>query len=218
MEKYSLAISALQHFAYCPRQFALIHLEQVWSENFHTAHGRIIHERVDSAEPEQRGNTRFERSVSVHHDELAIHGKLDLLEIVTEQAQDIESVAKPVFIPVEYKRGKHKIENWDRIQLCAQALCIETMQNVSIDEGALWYWQERKRELVPISAALRNETIEAINKAHEIIRSQLTPKPTAHKMRCKACSLIDLCEPRVFRQDNSTDYVAGLFNSVNSAE
>lgn len=141
-------ISALQHYAYCPRQFALIHIEQVWEDNFYTAHGNLLHERVDSCEPEQRGNVRFERGVAVKSEQLKITGKLDLLEVEGKPA------AK--YFPVEYKRGKPKIEDWDKIQLCAQALCLEEMLSITIDEGALWYWQVRKRESVVFDEALRN--------------------------------------------------------------
>jgi CRISPR-associated exonuclease Cas4 len=120
-------ISALQHYAYCPRQFALIHIEQAWEDNFHTAQGNLLHERVDSCEPEQRGNVRYERGVAVRSNGLHITGKLDLLEI--------EGKPPAKYFPVEYKRGKPKIEDWDKIQLCAQALCLEEMRETSIGEG-----------------------------------------------------------------------------------
>ena len=135
-----LAISALQHFSYCPRQFALIHLEQAWSDNHFTAQGNVLHERVDSQEAETRGAKRSERSVEVRSERLGLHGKLDLLEVFTEGG----GVKR--YVPVEYKRGKRKVMDWDRIQLCAQALCLEEMRGVQIAEGALWYWQERLRE------------------------------------------------------------------------
>ncbi len=124
-------ISALQHYAYCPRQFALIHIEQVWAENFFTAEGNLLHERVDSCEPEQRCNVRFERSVAVKSQQLHLTGKLDLLEIEGKPATK--------YFPVEYKRGKPKKEDWDKIQLCAQALCLEEMREINIEEGAMWY-------------------------------------------------------------------------------
>jgi len=116
----TIMLSALQHYAYCPRQFALIHIEQVWAENYFTAQGKLLHERVDSYEPEQRGNTRYERSVAVISHRLKINGKLDLLEI--------EGKPPNKYFPVEYKRGKPKLEDWDKIQLCAQALCLEEMR------------------------------------------------------------------------------------------
>ena len=202
----TVMLSALQHYAYCPRQFALIHIEQVWEDNFYTAHGNILHERVDSCEPEQRGDVRFERSVAVKSKQLQITGKLDLLEI--------EGKPPTKYFPVEYKRGKPKLEDWDKIQLCAQALCLEEMRDVTIDEGALWYWQVRKREPVVFDAALRSATLAAIEGAHALLVSGKTPAPTDKKKRCKACSLVDLCEPDIFRRDHSGAYIAGLFTEM----
>lgn len=190
--------------AYCPRQFALIHVEQAWEENYFTAHGRVLHERVDAGAPEQRGNVRFERTVSVFSQTLGITGKLDLLEI---EGKDVKK-----YFPVEYKRGKPKVEDWDRIQLCAQALCLEEMRGVEITEGAMWYWQERKRERVLIDAALREATLAAIRLARDILDSGKTPMPTTQKSRCKACSLLDLCAPDALRKDHSAQYVNQLFS------
>ena len=204
----TIAISALQHVSYCPRQFALIHVEQAWEENYFTAQGQVLHERVDAGAPEQRGNTRYERSVAVYSQTLGISGKLDLLEI--------EGKTDKRYFPVEYKRGKPKTEDWDRIQLCAQALCLEEMRGAQISEGALWYWQERKRERVLIDAELRELTMQAIVQAREILYSGLTPPPTPHKSRCKACSLVELCLPDVLRKDHSTSYVQQLFASADT--
>lgn len=197
-------ISALQHYAYCPRQFALIHIEQVWAENYFTAHGNLLHERVDSCEPEQRGNTRYERGVAVISHHLNISGKLDLLEIEGKPASR--------YFPVEYKRGKPKQEDWDKIQLCAQALCLEEMRSISIDEGALWYWKVRKREPVLFDKTLRETTLAVIKEAHTLLASGKTPPPTDNKKRCRACSLIDLCEPDTFRRDHSSHYINELFS------
>lgn len=204
-----ITLSALQHVAYCPRQFALIHVEQAWEENYFTAQGRVLHERVDAGAPEQRGNVRYERSVSVYSQTLGITGKLDLLEI--------EGKSDKKYFPVEYKRGKPKVEDWDRIQLCAQALCLEEMRGVEIAEGAMWYWQERKRERVLIDAALREATLVAIQLARDILVSGKTPMPTVHKSRCKACSLIDICVPDALRKDHSVQYVEQLFSENDTA-
>ena len=202
MDNY-LAISALQHYAFCPRQFALIHIEQVWEENRYTAEGRVLHERVDSGAAEQRHGTRSERGVLLRSERYRLSGKLDLLEI--EQGDPLK------YFPVEYKRGKPKVEDWDRIQVCAQALCLEEMRDVAIDEGAIWYWQVRRRELVPVNAELRALTKAAIERAHALLASGETPPPTEEKQRCRACSLVDLCEPNAFRRDRSALYVEELF-------
>jgi len=204
MDDY-VAISALQHLAFCPRQFALIHVEQAWEENRFTAEGRILHERVDSGLAEQRRGTRFERGVMLESQQYRIRGKMDLLEIeLGDPAQ---------FFPVEYKRGKPKVEDWDRIQLCAQALCLEEMRQSRVTEGALWYWEIRRRENIAITDELREVTIAAINEAHLILKEGLTPQPTANAKRCRACSLVNLCEPETFRKDVSRKYMEEMFNT-----
>ncbi len=199
-----ILISALQHYAFCPRQFALIHVEQAWAENYFTAHGNLLHERVDSCEPEQRGNVRYERGVAVRSTKLGLTGKLDLLEI--------EGNPPEKYFPVEYKRGKPKQEDWDKIQLCAQALCLEEMREVKIEEGALWYWRVRKRQPVALDKALREQTLTVIQNAHQIIDSGETPSPIEDKKRCRACSLLDLCEPDTFRRDHSGKYIREMFS------
>jgi CRISPR-associated exonuclease Cas4 len=204
-EEDYLFISALQHFAFCPRQFALIHIEQVWAENKFTAEGRLLHERVDSGEMEQRGSMRYERSVSLISHVHQITGKMDLLEI--------EAGNPPSYFPVEYKRGKPKIEDWDRIQLCAQALCIEEMRNVVVNAGAIWYWEVRHRDKVIIDDTLRELTINIIHAAREVLTSQKTPAAVNDK-RCRSCSLIDLCHPHAFVCDQSKRYVNDIFSSA----
>ena len=199
-----LAISALQHYAYCPRQFALIHIEQEWEENQFTAEGRILHERADSGVAEQRHGMRYERGVlllSQHH---RLTGKMDLLEI--------EQSGPGCYFPVEYKRGKPKVQDWDRIQLCAQALCIEEMRCVEVFEGAIWYWEARKRERIIFNDALRRTTIAVIRSAHALLDSGRTPPPIENHKRCRACSLVDLCVPDTFRSDRSGSYVNELFS------
>lgn len=201
----ALMLSALQHYAYCPRQFALIHIEQVWEENRYTAEGRVLHERVDSGMAEQRYAVRTERGVLLRSEKHCLTGKMDLLEI--------EQGDPPKYFPVEYKRGKPKIEDWDRIQLCAQALCIEEMRGIHVDEGAIWYWEVRKREPIAIDNTLRDTTIAMIEAAHALLASGKTPPPIDDKKRCRACSLVDLCEPDTFRRDHSAEYIRELFAS-----
>jgi CRISPR-associated exonuclease Cas4 len=203
VEENLLAISALQHYAYCPRQFALIHIEQAWQENRLTAEGRVLHERVDCGVAEQRSGMRYERGVLLRSRQYRLTGKMDLLEI--------EQGDRPRYFPVEYKRGKPKLDDWDRIQVCAQALCIEDMRKVSISEGAIWYWEERKREHISFNSALRVVTIAAIEGAHAMLASGETPAPIENTKRCRACSLVDLCEPNTFRQDHSAKYISELF-------
>ncbi|WP_107855392.1 CRISPR-associated protein Cas4 [Neisseria weaveri] len=197
----SIPLSALQHYAFCPRQCALIHNEQVWAENYLTAQGRALHERVDGGEPETRKGVRFERSVHVSAENLGVHGVLDMVE------RDIQTGRLK---PVEYKRGKPKPETFDEIQLCAQALCLEEMTGQTVAEGALWYMQTRHRVPIVFSDGLRAETLAVIGRVLELLESGVTPPPEYGK-RCKACSLIEVCQPKLMEKDRSAGYVAGLF-------
>ncbi|NUZ11238.1 CRISPR-associated protein Cas4 [Pseudoalteromonas sp. McH1-7] len=195
-------ISALQHFAFCQRQCALIHLEEVWQENYLTAHGRQLHERVDNGEPETRKGVRFERGVVVTAPQLSLTGKLDLLEHHKTSNQ---------FIPVEYKRGKPKTNDIDKVQLCAQAMCIEEMLAVEVKQGALWYWQTRKRIEIEFDTSLRRQTKDLIAQVQQLFINGRTPAPTTGK-HCKACSLIDICQPNLTEHDASNRYIESLFN------
>ena len=196
-----ITLSALQHYAFCPRQCALIHNEQAWAENFLTAQGRVLHERVDGGEPETRKGVRFERSVHASAEKFGISGVLDMIE---------HELATGRLKPVEYKRGKPKVGLWDKIQLCAQALCLEEMTGKTVEEGALWYQQTRHREPVVFSGSLRQETLAVIEKVRSLLESGATPPPVYGK-HCKACSLVEICQPQLMGKDRSAGYVAGLF-------
>ncbi|MDN5850541.1 MAG: CRISPR-associated protein Cas4 [Nitrococcus sp.] len=200
-EPHLVPLSALQHFAYCPRQCALIHLEQTWAENLWTAQGQVLHQRVDSQQAETRAGVRIERGVSVASDRLGLTGKLDVLEI---------DLATGALIPVEYKRGKPKPQHWDHIQLCAQALCLEEMRDSRIDQGAIWYWQVRRRQWVELDEALRRETEAIIGAVHKLLEGGVTPLPEPGP-KCRACSLRDLCQPEANARDRSAAYVDSLY-------
>jgi CRISPR-associated exonuclease Cas4 len=203
MDDRYLNISAIQHYSYCPRQFALIHIEQVWEENFFTADGCRLHERVDSNIREHRRGIQFEYSVLLTSHRLLLNGKTDLLEI--------HDGVPPRYCPVEYKRGKPKLEEWDRIQLCAQVLCVEEMRDVAIEEGYLFYWQTRHRERVEMNNFLREKTINTINAAHKLLNQGITPKPIKDKRRCHACSFLEICQPMCFQNDYSETYLEEIF-------
>ena len=202
----TISLSALQHYAFCPRQCALIHNEQAWAENYLTAQGRSLHERVDSGEPETRKGVRFERSVHVSAQRLGVSGIVDMVE------HDIQTGRLK---PVEYKRGKPKPEPFDEIQLCAQAICLEEMSGQTISEGALWYMQTRHRVPVAFSDGLRTQTLAVIAQVRELLASGQTPPPVYGK-RCKACSLVEVCQPKLLERDRSVGYVAGLFEMDSS--
>ena len=199
-----IPLSALQHYAFCPRQCVLIHNEQAWTENFLTAQGRTLHERVDGGEPETRKGVRFERSVHVSAEKLGISGVLDMVE---------HELATGRLKPVEYKRGKPKVGLWDKIQLCAQALCLEEMTGKTVEEGALWYQQTRHREPVVFSGSLRQETLAVIEQVRSLLESGATPPPVYGK-HCKACSLVEICQPQLMGMDRSVGYVTGLFEMI----
>ena len=200
----TIPLAALQHYAFCPRQCALIHNEQAWAENFLTAQGRALHERVDSGEPETRKGVRFERSVHASAEKFGISGVLDMIE---------HELATGRLKPVEYKRGKPKVGLWDKIQLCAQALCLEEMTGKTVEEGALWYQQTRHREPVVFSGSLRQETLAVIEQVRSLLESGATPPPVYGK-HCKACSLVEICQPQLMGMDRSVGYVTGLFEMI----
>lgn len=203
-----IPLSALQHYAFCPRQCALIHNEQVWADNFLTAQGNLLHERVDGGEPETRKGVRFERGVHVSAPALGLTGKLDLVE---------KELATGQLFPVEYKRGKPKSSDWDEIQLCAQALCLEEMTGQSVTVGALWYHQTRHRHHVLCDPELREKTLAVIAQVRLLLRSGSTPKPVFGK-HCQACSLLDLCSPQLMQHDCSRQHVLNLYVTDDSDE
>ena len=197
-----IPLSALQHYAFCPRQCALIHNEQAWAENYLTAQGKALHERVDSGEPETRRGVRFERTVHVSEEKLGISGVLDLVEVEMKTGR---------LKPVEYKRGKPKPDPMDEIQLCAQGLCLEEMTEQTVSEGALWYMQTRHRVPVVFSDDLRTQTLATIAAVRELLNGGQTPPPDYGK-RCKACSLVDVCQPKLLgKRDKSKNYIEELF-------
>ena len=200
----TIPLAALQHYAFCPRQCALIHNEQAWAENFLTAQGRVLHERMDGGEPETRKGVRFERSVHASAEKFGISGVLDMIE---------HELATGRLKPVEYKRGKPKVGLWDKIQLCAQALCLEEMTGKTVEEGALWYQQTRHREPVVFSGSLRQETLAVIEQVRSLLESGATPPPVYGK-HCKACSLVEICQPQLMGMDRSVGYVTGLFEMI----
>lgn len=204
-----LPISGLQHLVFCPRQCALIHLERLWTENYLTASGRVMHEKTHSNKVEVRGNVRTVRGLVLRSQRLGLYGVADVVEFHRSDSQleridEAAGSSKLVKIaklqglwsiyPVEYKRGKAKAHNADKVQLCAQALCLEEIFNASITEGALFYGQDKRRTTVRFDAALREETEKTAREFHELIESQRTPAPIPSSS-CKACSLADDCLP-----------------------
>ena len=184
-----IMVSALQHIAFCPRQCALIHVEQIWSESGLTAEGRIMHERVHEEQRESRGDVRIEYGIPLRSLRLGLIGKADVVEFHRLDKETWQP------FPVEYKRGKPKLDHCDMIQLCAQAMCLEEMLSISVPKGAIFYGRTRRRLDVSFDDALRQETEEAAKQARQLINSGITPPPVYEK-RCESCSLIGECLPK----------------------
>jgi len=184
----SLPISALQHWLFCPRQCALIHVERVWAENRLTAEGRVLHERADDGKPESREGVRILRAVQVASEAHGLHGVADVVEM---------RGGTPY--PVEYKRGRPKAHAADEVQLCAQAVCLEEMTGATIPEGALFYGKTRRRKIIALDADLRALTLRIAAEASAAIDTGTLPPPVFEARRCNACSLNDLCRPEAPR-------------------
>jgi CRISPR-associated exonuclease Cas4 len=189
-EEDFLPISALQHFVFCTRQCALIYIERVWEENLLTAEGGIMHEKAHEERLEAQKGIRIERSVFLRSQRLGLNGIADVVEF-----RKVPSGEKVPF-PVEYKHGKPKESDCDRVQLCAQALCLEEMRGVNIPAGALFYGKTRHREEVEFNEKLRSFTEAVIVQVRTFLQAGITPKPEYTK-RCESCSLIPVCLPRV---------------------
>jgi CRISPR-associated exonuclease Cas4 len=197
-EEDLLPISALQHFLFCPRQWGLIHLEQVWSENYLTAQGRALHEKTHESETENRPGIRIVRSLRIQSLRLGLVGQADVVEFHQSQSGIELTETKGLWqpYPVEYKRGRAKPHNCDRVQLCAQAMCLEEMLNCHSPHGALFYGKPRRREQVEMTEQLRTQTEQAASGIHQLYESRQTPKAQYSK-KCKSCSLYEICMPKV---------------------
>jgi len=207
-----LMLSGIQHVAFCPRQWALIHIEQQWAENVRTIEGNQLHERVDDPfEKDWKKGIITLRSVSLLSRELGLTGIADIVEILL--TDELTGIALPGrsgfwrFQPVEYKRGKPKSEECDEVQLCAQAMCLEEMHSIIIPNGYIFYGETRRRVDVTFSFELRLKVKELAFKMHELFNKGLTPLPVV-KNHCKMCSLFDICLPEsMSNTQNVTEYL-----------
>lgn len=189
MDLETIPLSAVQHAVYCLRQAALIHLERLWDENIFTAQGDVLHAVADKGGSRKGRGGRRVLSLPLGSVRLNLSGTADLVEFQPQP----DGSERP--FPVEYKRGKPKLHRADEAQLCAQALCLEEMTGQPVPEGALYYAQTKRRVTVPIDAELRALTMAAVADLAEVFARRLTPPPTPHRSRCRACSLLDLCRP-----------------------
>lgn len=192
-----IALSALQHYRFCPRQCALIHVEQAWAENRLTAQGRVLHENTDKPSEHSAGPSggRIARAMPLRCLRLGLHGVADTVEFLPDG----------VPFPVEYKRGKPKPDTRDAVQLCAQALCLEEMTRRSVPAGALFYGETRRRTPVEFTVELRAETESLARATLAMIRSGVTPPARYDSAKCDACSLLALCSPKLAAHADSLE-------------
>jgi len=182
-------LSALQHYLFCPRQCALIHVERLWAENLLTAEGRILHERSDKPGQASRGARRIVQSMPIRSTALGVAGVADVVELTCERGG-----WRPY--PIEYKRGRPKAHRADEVQLCAQALCLEEMFSVAVPEGALFYGKLRRRTVVAFDDELRALTQAVAAATRDLLAAGRTPPPVYERKRCDSCSLLQLCRPK----------------------
>lgn len=192
-----IPLSALQHFLFCPRQCALIHVEQLWAENWATADGHILHEKVDGGRPDLRPGVRTLRGVALRSLILGVTGKADVVELTGKP---------PLPFPVEYKRGRPKAHRADEVQLCAQAICLEDAFGVEVPAGALFYGATRRRSDIAFDAELRALTARIASETRAMLAAGETPAPVYRPAACDNCSMINLCQPK---QLQAPPHVAG---------
>ncbi|NDP59248.1 MAG: CRISPR-associated protein Cas4 [Oxalobacteraceae bacterium] len=184
-----IPISALQHYAYCPRQCALIHVEQAFAENVFTLRGQAVHRQVDLPGVDSKAGVRIERALPVWSERLGLIGKCDVVEFT----------AGHIPYPVEYKHGTKRDKLHDNVQLAAQAMCLEEMFKLPVPAGAIFHASSKRRREVVIDAELRTMTETIIASVRTLLESGTLPPPNFDE-RCRHCSLIDLCQPQMLSE------------------
>lgn len=220
LEDQLLPISALQHLLFCERQCALIHVERQWAENRFTVEGQHLHRKAHHGRDEWRGDVRIVRGLWIRSFRLGLVGQADVVELAPAEASGTvpfflasleKSGQSPAFArvtPIEYKRGRPKKNDSDRVQLCAQALCLEEMLGVRIDAGELFYGKRQRRTHVDFDEPLRTATQSAALRLHHMIASGETP-PAVRETKCDTCSLFHLCLPEVTQTSRSATRFVG---------
>ncbi|MGM9647308.1 MAG: CRISPR-associated protein Cas4 [Eubacteriales bacterium] len=204
-----LQLSGLQHFKFCRRRWALIHIEQQWAENFRTVDGELMHQNAHNADfRESRGDLFITRGVSIFSSTLGVSGQCDVLEYHRGKSgipiRGKEGLWQPY--PVEYKRGSPREDTGDTLQLCGQAMCLEEMLCCSIPEGALYYGEIRRRVTVPFTEELRTQVRLMLSQMHDLYERGYTPKVQPSKS-CNACSLKELCLPKLMKNRSVDAYL-----------
>lgn len=208
-EEDYLMLSGIQHFTFCRRQWALIHVEQQWEENYRTTAGELMHKRAhDESLVEKRGDKIIMRGLRIASKTLGVSGQCDLVEFIKDKngisLHDYEGLWN--IIPVEYKRGKQKEGLEDELQLCAQAMCLEEMFLTEINEGILYYGETKRRLKVVLSDDLKEKTKEICKEMHSIFERGYTPKVKQTK-KCNSCSLKELCLPKLEKISDVREYI-----------
>jgi CRISPR-associated exonuclease Cas4 len=230
-------ISALQHYVFCPRQCALIHVDDVWNDNVFTVRGNILHEKVDTDTYETRGALKTVRGLKIHSFTYGLAGRCDMVEFRKPPVNspglqageykanttgmgfqphisaNVVSVQKAMeVVPVEFKAGQPKQNISDEVQLCAQALCLEEMLNRSVRRGAFFYGKIRRRVYIEISNQLRKQTTDIISSVHDMVSRSYVPQARYEK-KCATCSLLDICQPKAMNERKLKAYIKGLYET-----
>lgn len=210
-----LSLSGIQHFGFCRRQWALIHIEQQWEENLRTVEGEILHKNAhDGYSAEKRGNIIISRGMAIFSRILGINGVCDIVEFY-ENANGVELFGregKYKVFPVEYKRGEPKENDVDILQLVAQAMCLEEMLCCEINEGSIFYGEARRRIMVIIDNPLRDKVKSIFKEMHDMYDKRYTPKVKPSKS-CNACSLKDICLPKLCKNRSAKEYIEDNINT-----
>lgn len=208
-EEDYLQLSGIQHFKFCRRQWALIHIESQWAENVYTIGGEIMHERAHDANlKEKRGDILVTRDMRISSSSLGVSGACDVVEFhkstVGIAIPGEEGLYKP--FPIEYKHGSPREDTANELQLCCQAMCLEEMLCCDISQGALYFGEIKRRVLVDFSDELRREVRDTLQQMHEYYQRGHTPKVKPSKS-CNACSLKEVCVPKIMRSNSAIDYI-----------
>lgn len=208
-EEDYLNLAGLQHFAFCRRQWALIHIEQQWQENLRTVEGQILHEKAhDGYSTEKRGDVIISRGMAVFSRTLGINGVCDIVEF-HKSRDGVKIIGREglfKLVPVEYKRGNPKQDDCDALQLCAQAMCLEEMLLCEIPTAYMFYGETNHRQKIELTPALREKVQSMVAEMHALYERRYTPKVKLTKS-CKACSLADICMPKLCKSLSVSQYI-----------
>ncbi len=215
-EEDFLLLSGIQHFSFCKRQWALIHIEQQWRENLHTVEGQILHERAhDGTQKEKRGDLVVTRGMAIFSRTLGITGSCDIVEFHKDAGGvnifGRNGTYRP--IPVEYKKGKPKEDESDMLQLCAQAMCLEEMLVCDIPEAFMFYGETKRRLKVALDEGLRTRLKAMVKEMHDLYDRRYTPKVKVSS-KCKACSLSEICMPKLCKNPSVANYIKKNISEV----